>query len=304
MKRSILLSAIIVMSLVGTGVVLGQDATTNATDTTPTVESTTVPDPLTPKVSNTITATINDSNGLDNISTVEIVLYRSDGASGDADSLRDHYTITYDNADGSVSVSPSPGSDDNVSVSVNSGLDNTTTEDQLSIEFTPEEIAAPSVNTGDSTVDGYTWEMEVTATDTSGQVGTGTDTTEMTTRISLKTKDTSISATGDPGSTVQYSPNMRFRNDGNVELDVDYAATEQTHDGGTGDTIPASAMSFNDVDDVSTASSYSTTSQTYEADIAYDTTQTMYNWVDIPQGLNEGSYSGTMTYTATESAAS
>lgn len=304
----ILVGTLLVLSVMGGGIVLGQDADTNVNNVAPTVDDTSVPDPLAPKAANTLTATIGDDNKLSDVQNVTIILYRDDVSEGAADSLRNHYTIKYSNdqaTTGTVSLSPTPGSSDNASVTLNSGLDNSSVQDQLSVDFTPEEIAAPSLNTVNSTVNDYTWQMVVYAYDRGVNTGTTTNTTNVTTRTNLVVNASLISTTGSPGQTdTQYSPNLNQRNDGNVELDIDYSATDQSRDGGGPDTIPANNLKVNDANSAGGATAYSTTTQTYQADIAYDSDTVIYNWVDIPNGIQSGTYSGTVTYTAAESAAS
>lgn len=305
LQKSMALMVILAFTL-GTGVVMAQEANTNVGEDTPSVDNIDAPQVFEPALDNEVNVTVTDNNGMQDVNEVEIILYRSDVSQSAPDDLRNHYTVTYTNdapTGGSLTVSPNTG--EQVSVTLNSGLDNSTSTDTVNITFVPEDFTAPTVNTDNATVNSYSWQVVAIAKDTGGSSGTSTLSREMNRRLALNLDASQIDASGAPNTQdVQYSPNLGASNNGNVNLDLNITGTDQTN-ATTSDIIPIENLKANDANDPGTATSYPAEGNGQNnigTDITYDTQQTIYNWVDIPQ-IQQREYSGTVDFTAIEESA-
>lgn len=311
------MTVFLITSIIPVGsVIADQEADTNVENVPPEVIDIDTPQTgqtLDPAISNEIEVTVSDDNTLSDIEEIEIVFYRNDTESSSTPDLRDTYVITYDATDDTVDLSPTDetetGTEANVEIIDSLGpLDEV--EGSVTLDFTPKEYAAPSTNTINESVNDLFWVAEVTVTDSASQSGFLSDTGwDMNQRLNLVIDSSDISATGVPGETVRYSPDLDFRNDGNVESDIDYSATNQTTDDldpdgdPIEDVIPADALSISDNEDEETFESYSTESQVFDANIGFDESGIIYNSVTIPEGLQDASYSGTVSYGNVESGA-
>lgn len=309
MKRTIAAATMVLIAFSGAPMVLAADGSVSVQADDPVVHSVDVPSTMTPGASETISVNVSHGNGLDNVSEVVVTLHRSDVGITAQDSLRDHYNVTYDVSADSLSLSPDPSSvtvegTKNVQATLQDSLNTSKTYDHLNFTITVEKFAAPSQSTGNSTVNGYNWDVTGSATDLNGDTNVTTNTTEMAKRVGYSVNASSISASGTPGmDDAPFTPNVGLTNDGNVEEDLSFEATAFTASS-TSDTIPVGDIGVNTVDDASGETAYTTSSQTLQTDVSYNSTGTIYNWVDIPSGIDSADYTNAFTYGATESAAS
>lgn len=309
MKRAIALATIVLVGFTGAPLVLAADGSVSVQPDDPVVHSVNVSDTLTPGISQTVSVNVSHGNGLDNVSEVVVTLHRSDvGVTADND-LRDHYNVTYDVSGDTLTLSPDPASvtvegTKNVQVTLQDSINTANTYDHLNFTITVEKFAAPSQGTGSSTVNGYDWKVVGSATDLNGDTNVTTNSTEMAKRVGYTISTSSISASGQPGtSDAPFSPDIGLTNDGNVEQDLNFEATAFTASS-TSDTIPVSNIGVNTADDASGETAYTTSTQTLQTDTPYNSTGTIYNWVDIPSGIDSADYTNSFTYGASESAAS
>lgn len=252
----------------------------------------------TPGFGQNVTVSITDQNGLNDVDNITMVLYRNDTSAGAPDDPRDHYTLTYYTENDTV-VSPYGSTVDGLNVNENT--------DNLTVSWAPVKYAAPSSGTSNSTVNNYTWQIETTVYDISGSTDQSVNETEMAKRVGILLNTSKISTNPQPGETGKYTPNIGAENDGNVYVNITYKGTNQTAPGSS-DFIPVSRVVIDDDNQVDETTetglpqnTYDTSTQILGVDTKYNTTDTIYHWVRVPNQIEEGTYTGNVTIGATES---
>lgn len=301
---SLVFLTILVTSLlfVGFAYAADSDTSTDVNNVAPSASSVSAPDPIDPGTSdNTISFDVSDDNGVGDLSQIEVFVYRSDVNQGDGDDARNHWTITWDGS--SWSISPSE-----LDINVSDDVDTGSTTDSVSIDIDDvPDYAAPSQGTGNNTVDDYTWSVDVEVTDSASQTGTASTNTEVSRKLAMSINTSSISTSVNPGETSTYSPDIELSNNGNVWIELNYSATDQTDE--DENTIPASSMYLDDDadhgEDTETGLSeqnYDTTTKTWsEMDLEYSDSITLSNFVEAPNGLPANTYTGSITLTEKQS---
>lgn len=304
---------VLVSAPVGLSVAQDSGADTNVDNAAPSVDSVTTPTGgMSPGAAETFDFSISDDNGVNTIKNVTIDLYRSDTGPGSSLSARKHYEIIYNPDTQSATISPTTYStnDDpssNIGVTVVDNLDDTSdasTSGSFTLDITIADDAAPSqsVNGDNSTtVNGYTWRVRTIAYDEDGASGSLTVDSEVSPLINIALNATAISTNGAPDTNQTYSPALLSTNKGNVQVNIDYNATNQTS-GSTSDKINATRLYVDNqtystpTDGVSNGNQYSTSFQTLATETRFDSDETLSNWVWIPPAIDTETYSGNVTY--------
>lgn len=260
-------------------------------------------DIITPGVSTRQKVLVEDLNDLSNVTNVTIKLYREDQDPTQTPSNRSLYKITYNVSNNQISSSPSGR------VALVDGLNTSLEQDTLTYDFTPDTGARPSFGSSNGTVNDYEWVMNASVSD---GVFTTTEknTTEMAVRVGVSVNESSISASGGPGETPKYSPNLLLKNDGNIKINISVSATNQTN-ATSSDKIPADRLYVDDDGTINESSEtgdsqqqYSTTQNVWQVAVPWDAEIATYNFVSIPVGIDDKQYTGNVTYSAEADSAS
>jgi len=227
------------------------------------------------------TATVTDSDGYADISSVKAELHRSAVAAGSTDDNNNHYTL-----EGDSECIPSGG---------------TGTTETYTCDFDVQYYADP---TDDGTYSAQNWECLVTPSDSVGAGTTDSDTIEMNSLSSLNVTSTvsygSVTLGSNTGASNQT---VTITNTGNVNIDTQFSGTDMTCTIG-------SASSSNqkygttDVTYASLTNSLSGTPTERDLDISQRTddatpsTKATYWGLAMPSTGVGGSCSGTNTITA------
>lgn len=312
--RAVLLALVVLVSpFVGLTVAQDSGADTDILNDAPTVDAINVPSGgASPGTAETYEFTITDNNGVNTIESVNIDLYRSDTTQGSSLSARKHYNITYDPDTQSATISPTTYSsnDDgssNIQVTVVEDLDNGLTAgstDTLILDIALADDTAPSQGVSgenSGTVNGYTWRVDTRAIDGQDATGSLTVDSEVNPLVNIALNASSIATSGQPDTNQTYDPALLTTNKGNVEVNIDYNATNQTS-GSTQDKIQGKRLRLDNETYASAdtavqqALQYQETFQTFNTKTDYDGDETLSNFVDIPDGLDVATYSGKVYY--------
>lgn len=247
-----------------------------------------------------INLSINDSNGLSDVSEVRCDIWRSNGSYTDSDNAFYHYEFS---AEPGGAYTSSPGNQ----FIQDDPLSDSGTEDYLIMNFTPEHYALPSKGTNNPTVNGYNWNMTCEVTDSEGNSTYTTSTTEMNRLISYDKSASSISADCD-NFPCQYSPNINIVNQGNVKLNITFLMSNQTSPQSSENITPS--MCYIDDDPTYSGSrAYDYEDQYLSTNIFMTDSQTIYNWFNPPDPTSlcpadtTCQFSGTYTLGGVESEA-
>ncbi len=290
--------------LILTNAVLAVDSSTSVTvgGAVPTVTVVNIsPDPIIPTenttTSITITATISDSNGCDDVftsGTIAVALYRSGVAGGagcSADDNNCYQSITAVEV-GDTCAGGADTSGDMVATAT--------------IWYFAEATDASSTYSGD------TWQAQVKAVDESNASSTATDGSapELNSVYALNVDGTIVYGTMTANTTSTISEigqsTTTVTNTGNYKIDTEVSGTDMTGAG----TIIASKQKYatSSLGYESLTYSLSTGATARDLNIVKSTssstpsTQATYWGISIPGGQTQGGYSGTNTFTAIYSA--
>lgn len=266
---------------------------------------------------------------LSEVDRVDVEIYRvnSSGTKLPASPTQDEYynfTLGFD-ANGNVTPSSANNSDTQLSLTAESGINRSATTDSAVVGLTLPENVRPSANTQNTTVNGYSWQIDVTPINedilndsdpttagTTFQVGTLVDATLNTGSVE---RNASTAFPGDQNVSLAPAGSadaIKVQASGNVQIGVEMSASNLTSSE-TNDTISATQLKAVGGSGYTT-SDYDSPAVTELAQTPVDVgaSQSMSNgaeeeirlWVDYPTDVEPGTYTGNFTVAVSETGAS
>lgn len=303
MKKAIILSVVLVMSVVGPAAVVGaQDATLDG-ETIVSVNNVIVGDEsddvsLSPANGATNEVSIEvgsgDSYTMDNLTEVVVEVYGPDVTPSAGNEGDDYYNISYNPADDTISFE-NDISETNADATITSSIsqDSEVDSDTLTLEISTNTTADPTAD------DSSSWEVQSKVRGEDG--GTETElsnaaeteqTVDMAVFESAALSNDSTSADGVAGEFVQYEPALGYDNVGNVPLDMDVGLSDL--DGVSESDLYVSDSSVSAAGD---ATSIGTDGTVVPTATAVEGNNDLYFYVELP----DGSHSGTISLSGQDS---
>jgi len=259
---------------------------------------------------------VEDLNGLDSVDRIRIDIFRVENSSSfDAESnitedslnssLREYYRVEYNASNGNVVLEPGSGS--KADVVLVDGLDEGLVSDTVSLDFQPEEYAAPTEGDG-ATDQSDQWYVQATTIEDGVTLNSNTenDTTDIATFVKINATENSVALneTRTPGEQGEYVPSITLENQGNVQQTQSSGTNDHTNET-TSDVIPTESfyLSGSDLDpdnsDVTTETQLGTTgAKVAIGSVSYNSNQRIYLYLDVPENIDPVTYTGTFEFGA------
>lgn len=265
---------------------------------------------------------------LGDVDRVDVEMFRVDeiGDQIAAEPAEDEYydlTIEFD-AEGDATISSEHNSDAHLSATPVEGIDREADTDETVVQITFPEDVRPSANTQDDAVNDYSWEIETTPVNEDikdeEEPETAVDSFEMGVLVDANLNVGEVDRLEDtafPGDeNVAHGPPgeedaVELEASGNVEIGVEMSAGDLEHEEGE-DTISADQASAlagqghtnDDYDHENVAQLANAPVDVGASDLANGQHEEFRLWIDYPEDIEPGEYSGDFTFTVSENGAS